>query len=103
LKSLLCALPKGGGDSSSDGGGPPPAVAGKSVLHEARALLQSAAGAVDEFNSRGGGFPGDEQLTRVAAKLFNCMPDQLPAELQVQLMSLLSCGSNGIQGYIRPG
>lgn len=73
------------------------------MLHEARALLQSAGGAADESNSRGGGFLGDEQLTRVAAKLFNCTPDQLPAELQMQLISLLSCGSNGIQGYIRPG
>lgn len=40
---------------------------------------------------------------RVAAKLFNCTPEQLPPELQHNLMSLLSCGSNGMNGYIRPG
>lgn len=40
---------------------------------------------------------------RMAAKLFNCTPEQLPPELQQNLMSLLTCDRNGMAGYVRPG
>lgn len=40
---------------------------------------------------------------RLAAKVYNCTPEQLPVETHQTLASLLSCGVNGMTGSIRPG
>ena len=40
---------------------------------------------------------------RMSAKLFNCTPAQLPADLKANLVSMLQCGVNALEGYIRPG
>jgi hypothetical protein len=40
---------------------------------------------------------------RLAAKVYNCTPEQLPVETHQTLASLLSCGVNGMTGAIRPG
>jgi hypothetical protein len=40
---------------------------------------------------------------RLAAKVYNCSPEQLPVETHQTLASLLSCGVNGMTGSIRPG
>jgi hypothetical protein len=40
---------------------------------------------------------------RLAAKVYNCTPEQLPLETHQTLASLLSCGMNGMTGSIRPG
>ena len=40
---------------------------------------------------------------RLAAKVYNCTPEQLPLETHQTLASLLSCGMNSMTGSIRPG
>lgn len=45
----------------------------------------------------------DEQFVRMSAKLFNCTPAHLPPDLKQNLIGLLSCGVNSIEGYIMPG
>ena len=40
---------------------------------------------------------------RMSAKLFNCTPAQLPADLKANLVTMLQCGVNALEGYIRPG
>jgi hypothetical protein len=39
----------------------------------------------------------------MSAKLFKCTPDQLPADLKANLLAMLRCGVNALEGYIRPG
>jgi len=39
----------------------------------------------------------------MSAKLFNCTPAQLPADLKANLVTMLQCGVNALEGYIRPG
>ena len=39
----------------------------------------------------------------MSAKLFKCTPDQLPADLKTNLLAMLRCGVNALEGYIRPG
>jgi hypothetical protein len=43
----------------------------------------------------------EEKLVRFSAKLFNCTPAQLPADLKASLVNMLSCQS--MEGYLRPG
>lgn len=45
----------------------------------------------------------EEQFMRMSAKLFNCTPEHLPHDLKQNLVGLLSCGVNSIEGYIMPG
>lgn len=40
---------------------------------------------------------------RVSAKLFQCSPAKLPADIKHNMVRLLGCGSNRAEGYIRPG
>jgi hypothetical protein len=35
--------------------------------------------------------------------MMDCTPEQLPLELKMQLMTLLQCGQNDLDAYIRPG
>ena len=42
-------------------------------------------------------------VRRMSAKLFNCTPAQLPADLKANLVTMLQCGVNALEGYIRPG
>ena len=39
----------------------------------------------------------------MSAKLFNCTPAQLPDDLKANLVTMLQCGVNALEGYIRPG
>ena len=39
----------------------------------------------------------------MSAKLFNCSPEQLPSDLKANLLAMLQCGVNALEGYIRPG
>ena len=66
-----------------------------SVLSEARDILS--------FNHSQPQYIPDEQFTRMSAKLFNCTPAHLPHDLKQNLVGLLSCGVNSIEGYIMPG
>ena len=66
-----------------------------SVLDEARALL--------EFGTAQPTYVPEQQFTRMSAKLFNCTPSHLPPDLKQDLVDLLSCGINSVEGYIRPG
>ena len=45
----------------------------------------------------------EEHFTRMSAKLFNCTPEHLPGDLKQNLVGLLSCGIDHIEGYIAPG
>ena len=65
------------------------------VVDQARDLLA--------FNHSQPKYIPEEQFTRMSAKLFNCTPDHLPHDLQQNLVGLLSCGVNSIEGYIMPG
>ena len=40
---------------------------------------------------------------RMSAKLFKCTPQQLPGDLKANLLAMLQCGVNALEGYIRPG
>lgn len=40
---------------------------------------------------------------RMSTKMMDCTPEQLPLELKLQLMTLLQCGQNDLDAYIRPG
>ncbi len=40
---------------------------------------------------------------RMSAKMFKCTPEQLPADLKANLLAMLQCGVNALEGYIRPG
>ena len=40
---------------------------------------------------------------RMSAKLFKCTPEQLPGDLKANLLAMLQCGVNALEGYIRPG
>ena len=39
----------------------------------------------------------------MSAKLFKCTPQQLPGDLKANLLAMLQCGVNALEGYIRPG
>jgi len=65
------------------------------VLDQARDLLK--------FNHNQPKYIPEEQFTRMSAKLFNCTPEHLPHDLKQNLVGLLSCGVNSIEGYIMPG
>jgi hypothetical protein len=39
----------------------------------------------------------------MSTKMMDCTPEQLPLELKMQLMTLLQCGQNDLDAYIRPG
>lgn len=39
----------------------------------------------------------------MSAKMFKCTPEQLPADLKANLLAMLQCGVNALEGYIRPG
>ena len=65
------------------------------VLDQARDLLK--------FNHNQPKYIAEEQFTRMSAKLFNCTPEHLPHDLKQNLVGLLSCGVNSIEGYIMPG
>lgn len=65
------------------------------VLDQARDLLK--------FNHNQPKYISEEQFTRMSAKLFNCTPEHLPHDLKQNLVGLLSCGVNSIEGYIMPG
>lgn len=65
------------------------------VVDQARDLLA--------FNHSQPKYIPEEQFTRMSAKLFNCTPDHLPHDLKQNLVGLLSCGVNSIEGYIMPG
>lgn len=41
--------------------------------------------------------------SRLSAKLFKCTPEQLPGDLKANLLAMLQCGVNALEGYIRPG
>lgn len=75
--------------------GLPPTSQPLSVLDEARALL--------EFGTAQPTYVPEHQFTRMSAKLFNCTPSHLPPDLKQDLVDLLSCGINSVEGYIRPG
>ena len=75
--------------------GLPPTSQPLSVLDEARALL--------EFGTAQPTYVPEQQFTRMSAKLFNCTPSHLPPDLKQDLVDLLSCGINSVEGYIRPG
>lgn len=66
-----------------------------SVLAEAKDILS--------FHHTQPQYIADEQFVRMSAKLFNCTPAHLPHDLKQNLMGLLSCGVNSIEGYIMPG
>ena len=66
-----------------------------SVLDEARSLL--------EYGTAQPTYVPEHQFTRMSAKLFNCTPSHLPPDLKQDLVDLLSCGINSVEGYIRPG
>lgn len=74
---------------------PPVSDSQASVLTEARDILS--------FNSAQPQYVAEEQFVRMSAKLFNCTPAHLPHDLKQNLMGLLSCGVNSIEGYIMPG
>lgn len=65
------------------------------VLQQARDLLK--------FNNYQPKYIPEEQFSRMSAKLFNCTPEHLPHDLKQNLVGLLSCGVNSIEGYIMPG
>ena len=35
--------------------------------------------------------------------MFKCTPEQLPPDLKANLLAMLQCGVNALEGYIRPG
>ncbi|KAL3149084.1 hypothetical protein ABBQ32_001927 [Trebouxia sp. C0010 RCD-2024] len=66
-----------------------------SVMDTARDLLA--------FNHSQPKYIPEEHFTRMSAKLFNCTPEHLPGDLKQNLVGLLSCGVDHIEGYIAPG
>ncbi|KAK9835951.1 hypothetical protein WJX81_000786 [Elliptochloris bilobata] len=87
--------PRGG---AGDNGGTKAVLdAGASVLDEVRALLSYNAGPPPME------YAAEENFTRMSAKLFNCTPAQLPSDLKANLVTMLQCGVNALEGYIRPG
>ncbi|BDA46756.1 probable squamosa promoter-binding-like protein 4 at N-terminal half [Coccomyxa sp. Obi] len=67
------------------------------LVEEARALL-SYAGQYQAME-----YTAEEHFTRMSAKMFKCTPEQLPADLKANLLAMLQCGVNALEGYIRPG
>lgn len=65
------------------------------IMDTARELLA--------FNHSQPKYIPEEHFTRMSAKLFNCTPEHLPGDLKQNLVGLLSCGVNHIEGYIAPG
>ena len=65
------------------------------VLSQAQDLLA--------FNHSQPKYIPEEHFTRMSAKLFNCTPEHLPPDLKQNLIGLLSCGVDSIEGYIMPG
>ena len=78
--------------SRQQGAAPAPMSA---VLDQARDLLA--------FTHSQPKYIPEEQFTRMSAKLFNCTPEYLPHDLKPNLVGLLSCGVDSIEGYIMPG
>lgn len=74
---------------------PPATHSQASVLSEARGILS--------FKTAQPHYVAEEQFVRMSAKLFNCTPAHLPHDLKQNLMGLLSCVVNSIEGYIMPG
>lgn len=66
-----------------------------SVMDTARDLLA--------FNHSQPKYIPEEHFTRMSAKLFNCTPEHLPGDLKQNLVGLLTCGVDHIEGYIAPG
>lgn len=65
------------------------------VLEQAQDLLA--------FNHSQPKYIPEEHFTRMSAKLFNCTPEHLPGDLKQNLVGLLSCGVDHIEGFIAPG
>ena len=65
------------------------------VLSQAQDLLA--------FNHSQPKYIPEEHFTRMSAKLFNCTPEHLRPDLKQNLIGLLSCGVDSIEGYIMPG
>ena len=65
------------------------------IMETARDLLS--------FNLSQPKYMPEEHFTRMSAKLFNCTPEHLPGDLKQNLVGLLSCGVDHIEGYIAPG
>ncbi len=42
-------------------------------------------------------------VRRMSAKLFKCTPEELPVDLKANMLAMLQCGVNALEGYIRPG
>ena len=65
------------------------------VLEQAQDLLA--------FNDSQAKYIPEEHFIRMSAKLFNCTPEHLPGDLKQNLVGLLSCGVDHIEGFIAPG
>lgn len=48
-------------------------------------------------------FDSEQRVVRLAAKLFNITPRDLPPDLKASLTGWLSSAPAGVEGYIRPG
>ena len=48
-------------------------------------------------------YRSENLVVRLSIKLFNCTPEQLPADLKQQLTGWLNCTPVGAEGYLRPG
>lgn len=82
-------------DEKSSSKAAAPTAQSSPVLDQARDLLA--------LNHSQPQYIPEEQFTRMSAKLFNCTPDHLPHDLKQNLIGLLSCCVNSIEGYIMPG
>ena len=86
---------------------PPPVAASTAALAANSACRPTAV--VDTardllaFNHSQPKYIPEEHFTRMSAKLFNCTPEHLPGDLKQNLVGLLSCGVDHIEGYIAPG
>ena len=80
---------------SSAASGPKEQPSSSAVMADARNSLS--------FSTATPEYVADEQFVRMSAKLFNCTPAHLPHDLKQNLLGLLSCGVNSIEGYIMPG
>ena len=80
----------------------PPAPLAAEHLRQSTPIMDTARELL-AFNHSQPKYIPEEHFTRMSAKLFNCTPEHLPGDLKQNLVGLLSCGIDHIEGYIAPG
>jgi hypothetical protein len=76
--------------------GPLPGGPAPQSYEVSRSIMEGSGAYAPSFDSEG-------RVVRLAAKLFNVTPRELPPDLKASLTGWLSTAPAGVEGYIRPG